>query len=150
MHDPSVDRLCCGYGSSTTPAPSSTEPTRARKRPARSNSASSESAFSAGQRHEEAAGRLRVVGEREQLVRHAVARDVRAGEVAVARIAAGADAVARRLERAVERGQRGGLEPDPDAASLGRLVRVAEQAEAGDVGDRVRRERPQHLAPRGR
>ena len=41
-----------------------------------------------------------------------------------------------------ERGKLGRAEADPDAAPVGGLVRVAEQAEAGDVGDRVRRECP--------
>src|SRR5205807_3423381 len=93
------------------------------------------------QRHEEPARCLGVVRESEQLLRHTLARDVRAGELAVARIAARADACARRLERSVERRERGGAETDPDAAPVRRLVRVTEQAEAGDIGDRVRRER---------
>ena len=70
---------------------------------------------------------------------------MRARELAVARIAACADACARRRERSVERREGGGAETDPDAAPVRRLVRVTEQAEAGDVGDRVRRERPQDL-----
>ena len=138
------------YGSRTTPDPSSTVPTRARKSSARPNSASSESAFSAGQRHEQATRGLRVVREREELVGHAAARHVSAGEVAVARVAAGADAGPRGFERALERRQRGGAEPDPDAAPFGRLVGVAEQTEARHVGDRVRRERRAAPLPRGR
>ena len=42
-------------------------------------------------------------------------------------------------------GRLGGVELDPDAAPLRHLVRVAEQAEARHVGDRVRVERPQHV-----
>ena len=52
------------------------------------------------ERNEQPACRLRVVREREQLVRHAVAGDVRAGEVAVARIAARAHSGAGRFQRA--------------------------------------------------
>src|SRR6185437_544077 len=48
VHESSVEGFSRSYGSRTTPEPFSTEPTRARKRPARSNSAPSESAFSAG------------------------------------------------------------------------------------------------------
>ena len=49
------------------------------------------------------------------------------------------------LERARQRGQPVGVERDADAAALGGLVRVAEQAEAGDVGHGIRRERPQRV-----
>ena len=52
----------------------------------------------------------------------------------------------RRVSRAPGRaGRRGGVQLDPDAAPLRHLVRVAEQAEAGHVGDRVRLEGPQHV-----
>ena len=67
------------------------------------------------------------------------------GEVAVPRIAARAHALAREVERAVDRGQPLRLEHDADAAAIGDLVRVAEQPEAGHVGDGVRRERPEHV-----
>ena len=62
-------------------------------------------------------------------------------ELAVARVAARADALAREVERAVDRREALGLEHDPHAAAVGHLVGVAEEAEAGDVGDGVRLER---------
>src|SRR5690349_17614034 len=85
------------------------------------------------QRHEEPTRGLGVVGEREQFVGHALALHVRAGEVAVARVAAGADTVACRLDRAFERRERRGAEPEADATSLSGLVRVAEETEARHV-----------------
>src|SRR5581483_2427334 len=84
-------------------------------------------------RDEEPARGLRVVAEREELLGRAVRLDRR--ELAVAPVAPGADAFARRLACAGERGQ--SLEHDADAAPLGHLVGVTEEAEAGDVGDRV-------------
>ena len=82
-------------------------------------------------------------------VGRAVDRHGRAGEVAVAAVAAGADARGGELERARERGQRGGVELDRDAAPLGELVGVTEKAEARDVGDRVRGERAQRIGGAG-
>ena len=77
---------------------------RRTKRPRASSSASSAGAFLRGQRDEQAAGRLRVEAERQQLLRDAVRVDVRRRELAVPRVAAGLLACARHLERAVERG----------------------------------------------
>jgi hypothetical protein len=68
------------------------------------------------------------------------------GEVAVARVAARAHALARGVERAVDRREALGLQPDAHTAALGDLVRVAEEAEAGDVGHRVRLEPAQHVS----
>ena len=87
-------------------------------------------------RGQEAAARLRVVGERRELGRDAVADRQRGGhEPAVMGSAAGLDAGQRELEGAVERAasppprRRSG---SPDAA--GHLQAVTEEAEAGDVG----------------
>ena len=70
---------------------------------------------------------------------------MRRGEVAVARVAARAHALAREVERAVDRRQPLRLEHDPHAAAIRDLVRVPEQPEAGDVGDSVRLERTQDV-----
>ena len=88
----------------------------ARKRPRAANSASSAAARSAGQRDEQAAGGLRVVRERLERRRDAVGVDVRPGELAVAAVAAGPLARARRLERAGERRQARRVEHEPHAA----------------------------------
>src|SRR5947207_2435738 len=57
------------------------------------------------ERDEQAAGRLRVVAEGHQHVGDAVEPDVRRREVAVPRVAARADALARHVERPVDRGE---------------------------------------------
>src|SRR3954447_18690528 len=101
------------------------------------------------QRDQQAARRLRVVAERKQLLREAVGLDVRSGEVAIARVAARPDAAPRDLECAVERRQRRGVEADPDAAAVGRLVHMPEEAKAGDVGDGARLERPHDVGGGG-
>src|SRR5204862_139009 len=66
-------------------------------------------------------------------------------EVAVARIAARANAVAGAIEGAVDRRQARGLEVHAHSASLGDLVRVADRPEARHVRDRVRLEPAQHV-----
>ena len=109
------------------------------------NVAVEHSAFVRGQRDQQAARGLRVVGERQQILRDAVRLDVRPGEVAVPGVAAGANAGRARPRARREERQLAGVELDPDAAPLRHLVRVAEQAEAGHVGDRVRLERSQHV-----
>ncbi len=58
----------------------------------------------------------------------------------------GAQALAGQVERPVDRREALRLERDPDAAPLGHLVDVTEEAEAGDVRDRVHLVRAQ--APR--
>src|ERR687888_1772976 len=97
------------------------------------------------ERDEQATGRLRVVAERREHVGDAVRPDVRRREVAVPRIAARADALARHVERAVDRREALRLEPQPNAAPLRHLARVPEEAEAGHVGHRVRLERPEDV-----
>ena len=127
-----------------TPAPSATRPTRARKSRAPRRSRRERRPCPPAARR---ADRPRSAGRRRArpTPRSAVHLHVRACEVAVAPVAARPDARLRLLERAREERQRGRVELDPHAAPLRHLVRVAEQAEAGDVGDRVRRERPQHV-----
>ncbi len=63
----------------------------------------------------------------------------------VAGVASRPDAGVCRLERAGERGERARLEHHPDAAPLGQLVGVAEQAEPRDVGHRARRCRAERV-----
>src|ERR1051325_8615234 len=82
------------------------------------------------QRDEEPARGLRVVRQRFERLVDTVRPHVRAREVAVARIPAGADAVACEIKGAVDRREPRGLEPDADAAAIGHLVRVAEKSEA--------------------
>src|SRR5919198_1253548 len=97
------------------------------------------------ERDEQASGRLRVVAERREHVGDAVGPDVRRREVPVPRVAARADALARHVERAVDRREALRLEPQAHAASLRHLARVPEEAEAGHVGHRVRLERPEDV-----
>src|ERR687887_1423689 len=97
------------------------------------------------ERDEQAAGCLRVVAEGREHVGDAVGPDVRRREVAVPRIAARADALARHVERAVDRREALRLEPQPNAAPLRHLARVPEEAEARHVGHRVRLERPEDV-----
>ena len=70
---------------------------------------------------------------------------MRAGEVAVAPVAARAHTGRGTRERAREERQRLGVELEPDTAPLRHLVCMAEQPEAGHVSDGVRRERPQRV-----
>ena len=81
----------------TTPEPSSTRPTRRMKSFRDSNSASSAGAALGRDRDEQAARGLRVVAERDERLRHVAVRasTCRRGEVAVARVAARAHALAR-------------------------------------------------------
>src|SRR5918912_573084 len=99
-------------------------------------------------RDEQAAGRLRVVAERREHVGDAVEPDVRGREVAVPRIAARADALARHVERAVDGREALRLEPQAHAAPLRHLARVPEEAEVRlGVPDRVpAREEPARRA----
>ena len=62
---------------------------------------------------------------------------MRPGEIAVARVAARAHAVASQVEGAVDGREARGLEPNTHAAPVGDLVRVPEEPEAGDVRDGV-------------
>src|SRR5687767_8507067 len=80
-----------------------------------------------GQRDEKAAGRLRVVAEHDEAVGHAFQGQVPPGEVAVPRIAARANSLAREVESAVDGREPFGLEPDLDTASLGHLMHVTEE-----------------------
>src|SRR5205085_10422089 len=80
------------------------------------------------ERDAQAAVRLRVVTERREHVGDTVEPDVRGREVAVPRVAARADALARHVERTVDRREPLRLEPQPDAAPLGHLARVPEEA----------------------
>ena len=122
-----------------TPAPASTRPMRASEAgPRRRTRTRAPARGRAATRDEQAAGRLRVVGERDQLLGHASRGHVRGGEVAVARVAAGALAGRGDLARTGEQRQRLRLEDELHAAAVGHLVRVAEQPEAGHVGHRVR------------
>ena len=130
-----------------TPAPSSTRPIRLTNSPRESSSAVERGALLRRQGDEQPAGGLRVVAENQELLGNAVGRDVRCGELAVAAVAAGLLAGARDLERAVERRPFRRLEHEPHSAAVGHLVRVAEQPEAGHVGDRVRPEGAQHVGP---
>ena len=88
----------------------------ASQRPRRRRSPRAPPRLLGGERDEQAAGGLRVVGERLELGRRR-ARDVRPGELPVAPVAAGAHALGRELERAGERRQRLGVERDADAAA---------------------------------
>src|SRR5438105_6542925 len=97
------------------------------------------------ERDEQAARRLRVVAERRQHAGDAVGPDVRRREVAVPRVAARADALARHVERAVDRREALRLEPKTHAAPLRDLPRVPEEPEAGHVGHRVRLERTEDV-----
>src|SRR3989440_12965908 len=90
------------------------------------------------QGHEQAACCLRVIAERDERLGDAVELEVPPGEVAVARVAARANALACKVERSVDRRETRRLEPDPDAAPLGDLVRVPEEPEARHVRDCVR------------
>src|SRR5215211_5912345 len=57
------------------------------------------------ERHEQPARRLRVVAEGDERVRHSVERQMAAREVTVARVAAGANPVAGKVEGPVDRGK---------------------------------------------
>ena len=96
-------------------------------------------------RDEQPTGGLRVVCERELRLREVARLDVRSGEVPIAAVAARPDARFGLLQRAGEERKRGGVELDPDAAPLRHLVRVPQQAETGDVRDRVRLERAERV-----
>src|SRR5438270_1181102 len=78
-------------------------------------------------RNQQPAGCLGVVPEHDERIRHAVQRQMPAGEVAVSRIAAGADALAGDIEGAVDRRETFRLEPQLHAASIRHLVDVAEE-----------------------
>ncbi len=60
-----------------------------------------------------------------------------AEELAVAGLAAGADALGGVGQGALEHGDAAGLDAQRHAAGLGHLLGVAQQAEAGDVGEGV-------------
>src|SRR6266540_5661562 len=98
-----------------------------------------------GQRDQESTSSLRVVAERLERLRELVCPDVASREIPVARIAARADALPRKVERTVDCRETLGFEPDANAAPIRHLVRVAEQSEAGDVRNGIRLERPQRL-----
>src|SRR5918994_5303544 len=97
------------------------------------------------ERDEETARRLWVVAEGEQGFRHTFEGEPARDEIAVTGVAACPDALAGEVKRAVDRGHAVTVEHDPDAAARCDLVRVAEQPEPGDVGDRVRIERAQRF-----
>ena len=137
-------RRCGRRHRSVTPLPASTRPTAWSASPAPANVASRTVRFSCRKRDQEPSGGLGVVGERLELGRRC-ARDVGARELAVPAVAARPDPGCGELERAGKRRQRVCVEDDPDAGAKRRLVGVAEQPEAGHVGDRVRRERPQRV-----
>src|SRR5215218_8613854 len=90
-----------------------------------------------GQSHEQPAGGLRVVAEHDEGLGDAPQCHMPPGEVAVAGVAAGADAGTGGVERAVDRREAFRLEDDPDAAALGHLVRVTKEPEARDKRDGV-------------
>ena len=139
--------LHCSPQLRPTPAPSSTAPTRARKSAcARELGLERQPLVAPAARR---AARPRSAGRRR--ARRARARrssDLDRRVLAVVARARGRDAGARRLERAVERGQARRVEHDPHAAARRHLVRMAEQPEARHVGDRVRREARAARRPR--
>ena len=119
---------------------------RARKRPRAANVASSTAPASAGTRR---AARRPSAGRRRA---RAVADAARPRARRRTRGCGGRRRSARRprrLERAGEDGQGAAVELHPHAAARGHLVRVAQQPEAGHVGDGVRLERPQRVGRGG-
>ena len=123
-----------------SPAPSETDPIRARKS-ARARELGLERR-GPGRAAARRAGRLPSAGRRR--ARRAPARPRRAPTGAYSRLlrVPAVETPARAASSAPgERRQPRRVERDPHAAARRHLVRVAEQPEAGDVGDRVRRER---------
>ena len=94
------------------------------------------------ERDEQPARGLRVERERDEIrPRRRRARRAAPANSRLRRVAARPLTGARDLERAGRARQRFRLEDDAHAAPRRQLVRVAEQPEAGDVGDGARRER---------
>ncbi len=111
---------------------------RVRGSPPAANADSSAGALVVVHGDQQTARRLRVVRQRHEILRDAAVRDVRAGEVAVAGVAARPLARGRDSAGAGQERQRLRLQDDRDAAAVCQLPRVAEQPEPGHVGDGVR------------
>ena len=126
-----------GHYVKATPPPLSTPPMRAMKRPCGAERRLQHGAALRRERDEEAAGGLRVIGERQLRLRGG-ALHVRARVFAIPAIPARADPARGELARARKRRQRLRLDLGTYAASRRELVHMPEQAESGHVRDCVR------------